>query len=79
MPLDEQVRHTAEALVSDLGRDLQQRLGQFVETVLNEAAAERDAFRPAQAAQFAADADARPDICCRATRAPRPPPRPRRR
>jgi hypothetical protein len=58
MPLDDQVRHTAEALVTDLGRDLQQRLGQFVETVLNEAAAERDALT-AQAAQFAADADAR--------------------
>jgi golgin subfamily B member 1 len=58
MPLDEQVRQTAEALATDLGRDLQQRLGQFVETVLHEAAAERDALT-AQAAQFAADAEAR--------------------
>ena len=49
MPLDDQVRQTAEALAADFGRELQQRLGQFVETVLNEAAAERDALN-AQAA-----------------------------
>ena len=58
MPLDEQVRQTADALATDLGRELQQRLGQIVETVLNEAAAERDELT-AQAAQFAVDADAR--------------------
>jgi golgin subfamily B member 1 len=58
MPLDEQVRQTAEALASDLGRELQQRLGQFVDGVLGDAAAERDALH-AQSAQFAADAEAR--------------------
>jgi chemotaxis protein histidine kinase CheA len=58
MPLDEQVRQSAEALASDIGRALQEKLGQFVDTVLAEAAVERDALT-AQAAQFAADADAR--------------------
>jgi hypothetical protein len=58
MALDEQVRHSAEALASDLGRELQQRLGQFVDQLLQEAATERDALT-AQAAQFAADAEAR--------------------
>ena len=76
MALDEQVRHSAEALASDLGRELQQRLGQFIETVLQEAAAERDALT-AQAAQFAADAEA---ASTRRRRSPaEPPPSTRRR
>ena len=58
MPLDEQVRQSAEALASDIGRELQQKLGQFVESVLHDAAVERDELT-AQAAQFASDADTR--------------------
>jgi hypothetical protein len=58
MALDEQVRHSAEVLASDIGRELQQRLGRLIESLLQDAAAERDALT-ARAAQFAAAADAR--------------------
>ncbi len=59
MPLEDQIRQSAEGLASDLGRTIQDRLDKYVSDLLATAAAERDAALAAQAEHFTAGADAR--------------------
>lgn len=45
MSLDDQIRQSASALATELGRDIQQALDRFLDQVLAQAAQERDAVR----------------------------------
>jgi antitoxin component of RelBE/YafQ-DinJ toxin-antitoxin module len=58
MSLDDQVRRSADALATELGRDIQQALGRFLDQVISDAAQQRDALTD-QLRQTAAEADDR--------------------
>jgi hypothetical protein len=58
MALDDQVRKNADALANELGRDIQQALGRFLDDILVEVTREQDA-RQARADEALADAEAR--------------------
>jgi antitoxin component of RelBE/YafQ-DinJ toxin-antitoxin module len=58
MALDDQVRKNADALAKELGLDIQQAFGRFLDDVLVQVTKDRDALQ-AQADQVVADAEAR--------------------
>ena len=58
MALDDQVRKNADALAKELGLDIQQAFGRFLDDVLAQVTREQDALQ-AQADQAVADAEAR--------------------
>lgn len=60
MALDDQVRKNADALAKELGLDIQQALGRFMDDVLGQVTRQQDALQ-AQADQAVADAEARVD------------------
>jgi hypothetical protein len=60
MALDDQVRKNADALAKELGLDIQQAFGRFLDDVLVQVTKDQDALQ-AQADQAVADADARAD------------------
>jgi hypothetical protein len=60
MALDDQVRKNADALAKELGLDIQQAFGRFLDDVLVQVTRDRDALQ-AQADQAVADAEARAD------------------
>ncbi len=60
MALDDQVRKNADALAKELGHDIQQALGRFLDDVLGQMTRQHDALQ-AQAAQAFADAEVRID------------------
>ena len=59
MSLDDQIRHAADSLASDLGREIQTRFDRLAGELMAAAAAERHAALAAQAGQPTVDADAR--------------------
>jgi phage baseplate assembly protein W len=58
MALDDQVRHNADALAKELGHDIQQAFGRFLDDVLDQVTREKDALQ-AQVDQAIAEAEAR--------------------
>jgi hypothetical protein len=60
MALDDQVRKNADALAKELGLDIQQALGRFMDDVLAQVTRQQDELQ-AQAEQAVADAEARVD------------------
>ena len=60
MALDDQVRKNADALAKELGLDIQQALGRFMDDVLGQAARQQNELQT-QAEQALADAEARVD------------------
>src|SRR5688572_11828869 len=60
MALDDQVRQNADALAKELGLDIQQALGRFMDDVLGQVTRQQDELQ-AQAEQALADAEARVD------------------
>ena len=60
MALDDQVRKNADALAKELGLDIQQAFGRFLDDVLAQVTNDQDALQ-AQADQAVADAEARAD------------------
>ena len=58
MALDDQVRKNADALAKELGLDIQQAFGRFLDDVLAQVTKDQDALQ-AQADQAVADAKAR--------------------
>jgi hypothetical protein len=58
MSSDEHVRRSADALATELGRDIQQALGRFLDEVLTSAAQQREALQT-QLAQVKEEAEAR--------------------
>jgi multidrug efflux pump subunit AcrA (membrane-fusion protein) len=60
MALDDQVRKNADALAKELGLDIQQALGRFMDDVLGQVTRQQDELQ-AQAEQAVADAEARVD------------------
>lgn len=61
MALDDQVRKNADALAKELGLDIQQALGRFLDDVLGELTRQQDALQ-AQADQAIADAEGRAEV-----------------
>ncbi len=71
MALDDQVRKNADALAKELGLDIQQAFGRFLDDVLAQVTKDQDALQ-AQADQAVADAEARAEAAEAASPRPRP-------
>ena len=61
MALDDQVRKNADALAKELGQDIQQAFGRFLDDVLVQVTKDQDALQ-AQADKAVADAEARAEV-----------------
>src|SRR5215203_4668187 len=68
MALDDQVRKNADALAKELGLDIQQAFGRFLEDVLVQVTRDQDALQ-AQADQAIADAETRAEAAIAAAQA----------
>jgi hypothetical protein len=68
MALDDQVRKDADALAKELGHDIQQAFGRFLDDVLDRVTREKDALQ-AQVDQAVADGDARVEAAVAEARA----------
>jgi hypothetical protein len=68
MALDDQVRKNADALAKELGHDIQQAFGRFLDDVLDQVTREKDALQ-AQVDQAIADAQARVEAAVAEARA----------